>query len=216
MADNEFTSPYIPNTSDEQAEMLQAIGLSSVEDLFKDIPKDFRNPSLRIPPPFSEMEVIQHLHQLSELNIYPGRYPSFIGAGVYRHFTPAVVSAIVGRGEFLTSYTPYQAEASQGTLQAAFEFQTMSSQLMDMQVANAGMYDGASSFAEAALMACRVTQRGKVAILDTVSPNYTEVIRTYTAPQGIEIYSISNSEKELRPDTACCLLYTSPSPRDRG
>ena len=210
MADSQFTSPYIPNTADEQAAMLQAIGVGSVDDLFQDIPAEFRNPGLNMPAPLSEMEVLQELQRLSERNLYPGRYASFLGAGVYRHFTPSVVSALVSRGEYLTSYTPYQAEASQGTLQAAFEFQTMSSQIMGMEVANAGMYDGATSLAEAALMACRVTQRGRVAIVDTVAPNYAEVVRTYAEPQGIEVYTVTRNVRELQPDTAC-LLVQSPN-----
>ena len=210
MADSQFTSPYIPNTVDEQAAMLQAIGVGSVDDLFQDIPAEFRNPGLNMPAPLSEMEVLQELQRLSERNLYPGRYASFLGAGVYRHFTPSVVSALVSRGEYLTSYTPYQAEASQGTLQAAFEFQTMSSQIMGMEVANAGMYDGATSLAEAALMACRVTQRGRVAIVDTVAPNYAEVVRTYAEPQGIEVYTVTRNVRELQPDTAC-LLVQSPN-----
>ena len=210
MADSQFTSPYIPNTVDEQAAMLQAIGVDSVDDLFQDIPAEFRNPGLNMPAPLSEMEVLQELQRLSERNLYPGRYASFLGAGVYRHFTPSVVSALVSRGEYLTSYTPYQAEASQGTLQSTFEFQTMSSQIMGMEVANAGMYDGATSLAEAALMACRITKRGRVAIVDTVAPNYAEVVRTYAEPQGIEVYSVSSSVRELQPDTAC-LLVQSPN-----
>jgi glycine dehydrogenase subunit 1 len=208
MADSQFTSPYIPNTANEQAAMLQAIGVSSIDDLFQDIPAEFRNPGLNMPAPLSEMEVLQELQRLSERNLYPGRYASFLGAGVYRHFTPSVVSALVSRGEYLTSYTPYQAEASQGTLQAAFEFQTMSSQIMDMEVANAGMYDGATSLAEAALMACRVTQRGRVAVVDTVAPNYVEVVRTYAEPQGIEVYTAPKGVRELQPDTACILVQS--------
>ena len=208
MADSQFTSPYIPNTADEQAAMLQAIGVGSIDDLFQDIPAEFRNPGLNMPPPLSEMEVLQELQRLSERNLYPGRYASFLGAGVYRHFTPSVVSDLVSRGEFLTSYTPYQAEASQGTLQAAFEFQTMSGQIMDMEVANAGMYDGATSLAEAALMACRVTQRGRVAVVDTVAPNYVEVVQTYAEPQGIEVYMVPRGVRELQPDTACILVQS--------
>jgi len=210
MADSQLTSPYIPNTVDEQAAMLQAIGVDSVDDLFQDIPAEFRNPGLNMPAPLSEMEVLQELQRLSERNLYPGRYASFLGAGVYRHFTPSVVSALVSRGEYLTSYTPYQAEASQGTLQSTFEFQTMSSQIMGMEVANAGMYDGATSLAEAALMACRITKRGRVAIVDTVAPNYAEVVRTYAEPQGIEAYTVSSSVRELQPGTAC-LLVQSPN-----
>ena len=134
MADSQFPSPYIPNTADEQAAMLQAIGVDSVDDLFQDIPAEFRNPGLNMPAPLSEMEVLQELQRLSERNLYPGRYASFLGAGVYRHFTPSVVSALVSRGEYLTSYTPYQAEISQGRLEALLNFQTLVADLTGMEV----------------------------------------------------------------------------------
>jgi glycine dehydrogenase subunit 1 len=186
--------------------MLQAVGITSTDELFTDIPEAFRDPVLRLPPPLSEMELQQEMERLADKNLHLGRHASFLGAGVYRHFSPAVVNALASRGEFLTSYTPYQAEVAQGTLQAAYEFQTMSAQLLGMEVANAGMYDGATSMAEAALMACRVTQRQRVAILTTVAPNYAEVVQTYTAAQGIEIYTVEPDVRELQPGTACVLV----------
>ena len=210
MAGSPFTSPYIPNTEADQAALLQAVGVSSVEDLFAEIPAEFRGPPLRLPNPVSELELMQELGRLAQRNFHAAEHPSFLGAGVYRHFTPAVVAPLVSRGEFLTSYTPYQPEVSQGTLQATFEFQTMTCQLLDMPVANAGMYDGATSLAEAALMACRITQRFKVGVLDTVNPSYAEVVRTYVAPQEIEVYTVESASPHLQPDTAC-LLVQSPN-----
>ena len=186
--------------------MLKALGVASVDDLFQDIPAQLRNPELRLSPALSELELGQEMERLAARNVQPGPYACFLGAGVYRHFTPAVVGALASRGEFLTSYTPYQPEVSQGTLQATYEFQTMACQLLGMEVANAGMYDGATSLAEAALMACRVTRRYRVAVLDTLSPNYADVVRTYAEPQGIEIYSVSPGVNELQPETACVLV----------
>ena len=201
-----LTSPYIPNTEDDRAAMLQAVGVRSVDELFLDIPAEFRNPELRLDPALSEMELVQEMGRLADRNVQPGRYACFLGAGVYRHYTPAVVGALASRGEFLTSYTPYQPEVSQGTLQAAFEFQTMTAQLLGMEVANAGLYDGATSIAEAALMACRLTHRYRVAITSTVAPNYADVVRTYTEPQGVEVYTVASSTQELLPETACVLI----------
>ena len=201
-----FTSPYVPATDEDRSAMLQAVGVASVEELFVDIPAQFRDPELRLPPPLSELELTQEMGRLAGRNIQPGPYACFLGAGVYRHFTPAVVSALASRGEFSTSYTPYQPEVSQGTLQTTYEFQTMASQLLDMEAANAGMYDGATSLAEAALMACRVTRRYRVAVLDTVSPTYAEVVRTYAEPQGIELYQVDSAVKDLQPETACLLV----------
>ncbi|MBI4200941.1 MAG: aminomethyl-transferring glycine dehydrogenase subunit GcvPA [Chloroflexi bacterium] len=197
-------SPYSPNTPEDRKAMLQAIGVSSVDELFDDIPTAFRNPPLSIPGPLSELELRQELEALAPENRHTFQGPCFLGGGAYRHFIPAVVQAIASRGEFLTAYTPYQPEVSQGTLQVAYEFQTLTCQLFDMEVANAGMYDGASSLAEAALMACRVTQRYRVAYLDTLSPLYRQVLATYTGPQGIELYPVSpGGSPVLEPETAC-------------
>ena len=206
MAESAITSPYIPNTDDDRAAMLRAVGAGSVDELFQDIPAEYRDPELGLPPPLSELELKREMERLAGRNMHAGQHPFFLGGGVYRHFTPAVVAAIASRGEFLTPYTPYQPEVSRGTLQAAYEFQTMVCQLLDMEAANAGMYDGATSLAEAALMACRATGRGRVAQLETVAPNYAEVVRTYTEPQGIEVYPVPPGVGELRADTACVLV----------
>ena len=182
-----FQSHYIPNTPAEQDELLSAIGLRNIDDLFADIPDDYRNPPLELPAPLSELEIQRELGELAARNRPLASGPSFLGAGSYHHFIPSIVKAIMTRGEFLTAYTPYQPEVSQGTLQVIFEFQSMISTLYGMEVANAGMYDGATSVAEAVLMACRVTRRQQVIVADTVSPAYRQVIATYCQAQGITI-----------------------------
>lgn len=182
-----FQSHYIPNTVAEQDELLAAIGLRSVDDLFADIPDAYRNPNLDLPAPMSELEIQRELGDIAGRNRSLSSGPSFLGAGSYHHFIPSIVKALMTRGEFLTAYTPYQPEVSQGTLQVIFEFQTMISGLFGMEVANAGMYDGATSLAEAVLMACRVTRREQVIVSDAVAPAYREVIATYCQAQGITI-----------------------------
>ena len=187
MVTTNFQSHYIPNTAAEQDELLAAIGLRSIDDLFADIPDAYRNPPLELPAPLSELEIQRELGELAARNRPLSAGPSFLGAGSYHHFIPSIVKAIMTRGEFLTAYTPYQPEVSQGTLQVIFEFQTMISALYGMEVANAGMYDGATSVAEAVLMACRVTRRQQVIVADTVAPAYRQVIVTYCQAQGIAI-----------------------------
>ena len=187
MVTTNFQSHYIPNTPAEQDDLLDAIGLRSIDELFADIPDGYRNPRLELPAPLSELEIQRELNELASRNRPLASGPSFLGAGSYHHFIPSIVKAIMTRGEFLTAYTPYQPEVSQGTLQVIFEFQTMISALYGMEVANAGMYDGATSVAEAVLMACRVTRRQQVIVADTVSPAYRQVIATYCQAQGITI-----------------------------
>ncbi len=189
-----FQSHYIPNTLAEQDELLAAVGLSSVDELFSDIPDDYRNPPLRLPDPMSELEIQRELGEIAGRNRSLVSGPSFLGAGSYYHFIPAIVKAVMTRGEFLTAYTPYQPEVSQGTLQVIFEFQTMISSLYGMEVANAGMYDGATSLAEAVLMACRVTRRQQVVVSDTVAPAYRQVIATYCQAQGIAIDIVATAD----------------------
>ena len=191
MTTDHFQSHYIPNTAAEQAELLAAVGAAAIDDLFADIPAEFRNPPLELPAPLSELEIQRELAALAGRNRTLNGGPSFLGAGAYHHFIPSIVKALMTRGEFLTAYTPYQPEVSQGTLQVIYEFQTLISNLYGMEVANAGMYDGATSLAEAALMACRVTGRSRVAIADTLSPAYRQVIDTYCQAQGIVRYPVS-------------------------
>ena len=201
-------SPYVPNTEDDRRAMLQAIGVESVEELFADIPEGYRQPTLDLPAQLSELELRRELQALSDLNLVPGRVPCFLGGGAYDHFVPSVVSHVISRGELSTSYTPYQPEVSQGTLQAIFEFQSLVCQLLGMEVANSGMYDGASALAEAALMACRVTGRERIVHMDTVSPAYLKVMRTYTEPQGLTMEPLVPGE--ALPEGAACLVVQSP------
>ncbi|MEC8959276.1 MAG: aminomethyl-transferring glycine dehydrogenase subunit GcvPA [Chloroflexota bacterium] len=201
-----FQSHYIPNTTDEQAEMLAALGIVSIDQLFIDIPDEYRNPTLELPAPLSELEIQRELGGMAAKNRPLGSGPSFLGAGSYDHFIPSIIKPLITRGEFITAYTPYQAEASQGTLQVIYEFQTLICNLYGMEVANAGMYDGATSLAEAVLMACRVTKREKVALVDTVSPAYSAVIHTYCQSQDIAVETVSPSNVVLDDETACLVL----------
>ncbi|MBI2919285.1 MAG: aminomethyl-transferring glycine dehydrogenase subunit GcvPA [Chloroflexi bacterium] len=200
---------YSSHTEDQRRAMLDAVGVASVDELFQDIPLLFRNPRLDLPAPLSELELRRELGALAGRNANLEEYACFLGAGAYRHFIPGVVHHITGRGEFYTSYTPYQAEISQGTLQAIYEFQSLVCLLTGMDVANSGMYDGASALAEAALMACRVTGRYLVAALDTVSPNYRWVVETYLGPKGIPLEVVAQSDHT--PKDAACVLVQSPN-----
>ena len=199
-------SPFTPNTEEHRKKMLDAIGMDSVEGLFSDIPEEVRNPDLNLPKAMSELDLRAYASELSARNVSAGEYTSFLGAGSYWHHIPAVVSSIASRGEFMTAYTPYQPEVSQGTLQVAYEFQSMICQLTGMDVANAGMYDGSTSLAEAALMACRVTRKNKVAILDSTSPLYTEVLDTYVEAPGIALELVKAHNISLEEDTACLIV----------
>ena len=183
--------------------MLDAIGVDSVDELFSDIPEEHRNPTLDLPPPMSEFDLKRYFADLASMNKTPGEYACFLGAGSYRHHIPAIVRQLTSRSEFMTAYTPYQPEISQGTLQTEFEFQTLCAQLTGMDVANAGMYDGSTSLAEAVLMAARVTRRDRVAVLDSVSPAYISVLRTYTEAPGITIDVVSAENLTITEETAC-------------
>ena len=166
--------------------MLATIGLQSEEELIAHLPADVRfNKRLNLKDGVSEFEIVDYFKDQAARNA--NGYPSFLGAGVYHHYRPVLVDAVVSRGEFLTSYTPYQAEISQGTLVSIFEFQTMVCQLTGMDVANASMYDGSSAVPEAAMMAVRITKRDKVLVARTVHPEYREVLKTSTQHQGIPV-----------------------------
>ncbi|MDA1347593.1 MAG: aminomethyl-transferring glycine dehydrogenase subunit GcvPA [Chloroflexi bacterium] len=205
-----FVSPYTPNTEADRRRMLDAIGVKSADELFHDIPAEHRDPDLNLPAPKSEMELTAYARVFAGMNAIPGDYACFLGAGSYRHHIPAIVRQIAGRSEYMTSYTPYQPEVSQGTLQTEYEFQTLCSQLTGMEVANAGMYDGSTSLAEGALMAARVTRRDRIAVLDTVSPRFVEVLHTYTRSQGIAVDIVSREDPKLAEGTAA-LLVQSPN-----
>src|SRR5436189_1861601 len=166
--------------------MLDTIGIQSIEDLFSHLPEEARlNRPLNIAPGKSEYEIVDYFRARGDENAIG--YTSFLGAGVYNHYRPVMVDTVVSRGEFLTSYTPYQAEISQGILTPIFEFQTMICQLTGMDVANASMYDGSTAVPEAAMMAVRATGKGRVLIAKSVHPEYREVLRTYAKHQGMPV-----------------------------
>ncbi len=180
---------YIPHTDEERQAMLAFIGVERIEQLFNDIPEQYRYPTLGLPDPVSEMEILEELQELSTANLNANQVPTFLGAGAYRHWVPSVVDAIISRGEFFTAYTPYQPEISQGTLQTIFEYQSMICDLTGMEVANASHYDGATAAAEAVLQALNVfrLKRKKIVLAPTVHPQYRAVVRTYAQGLGLEI-----------------------------
>jgi glycine dehydrogenase subunit 1 len=173
---------FTPHTDSEKREMLQAIGAQNIEDLFKDIPEAYRFPKLDLPPALSEMEIMAELQELASANNATNELACFLGAGAYDHYIPAAIDSIIRRSEFYTSYTPYQPEISQGTLQAIFEYQSLIAALTGMEVANASHYDGATAAAEAVIMAYHHFRgkRPKVVISPTLHPQYRSVMRTYT------------------------------------
>ncbi|MFO7952565.1 MAG: aminomethyl-transferring glycine dehydrogenase subunit GcvPA [Bacillota bacterium] len=182
---------YLPLTDEDRREMLSAIGVNSIEDLFSDVPSEVRlQRELDLPPALSETEAIKHLSSLAAKNKHLNGCPSFMGAGVYDHFIPSVIKHITGRSEFYTSYTPYQAEISQGILQAIFEYQTLICQLTGMEVANASMYDGGTAVAEGAIMGCGATRRSKALVSQSVSPFYRAVLGNYFNSRGLELEEI--------------------------
>jgi glycine dehydrogenase subunit 1 len=186
---------YIPNSPEERQEMLEIVGLSSAEELFRSIPDDVKlNRALNVTEPLAEPEVIAAMETMAAKNTGATK-PSFLGAGVYSHYSPTIVDHLIQRSEFFTSYTPYQPEVSQGTLQYIFEFQTLVAQLTGMDVANASMYDGSTATAEAVLMAQRVTRRDKVLVSETVHPEYEKVTKTYTQ-HGDSVFETVDFDKE--------------------
>ena len=177
---------YLPKSPAEREKMLAEIGAASIDDLFAVIPAEHRlTRDLDVPRQHAESEIIDYFRAAGAKNATD--YASFLGAGAYRHYRPVVIDSLIQRGEFLTSYTPYQAEISQGTLQAVFEFQTMIAELTGMDVANASMYDGSTAAAEAARMAIRITGRNKTVVAASVHPEYREVMATYSKHQGLPI-----------------------------
>lgn len=209
---------FIPNTDADRARMLDAIGVGAVDDLFRDVPKEYRYPRLDLLPAASEQEILRELDGLARRNADCGHTPCFLGAGAYHHFIPSVVDFVVSRSEFYTAYTPYQPEISQGTLQAIFEYQSMIARLTGMEVSNASHYDGATSTAEAVIMALNVTQhqRKRIVISSGVHPHYRDVVRTYTQGMGVQV---SGDEKpEAMPEdlaamadsSTACVVVQSP------
>ena len=209
---------YIPNSPEEREEMLASVGLAAAADLFKSIPAGVKlDRRLDVTEPLAEPEVIAAMEAMAAKNTAAVK-PSFLGAGVYSHFSPTIVDHLIQRSEFFTSYTPYQPEISQGTLQYIFEFQTLVCQLTGMEVANASMYDGSTAMAEAYLMAQRVTRRDKIVVAQSVHPEYREVARTYTQHGAAEIVSIPFDDKTGRvsdlsvlDDKTAALVVQSPN-----
>ncbi len=192
---------YLPKSDAEREQMLAEIGAKSIDELFSVIPEEYRlERDLKIPRQQAESEIIRYFKDAGQKNATD--YASFLGAGAYRHYRPVIIDSLVQRGEFLTSYTPYQAEMTQGTLQAIFEFQTMIAELTGMDVANASMYDGSTGAAEAVLMAMRVTGRHKAVVARTVHPEYREVLATYLRHRELATAEIPYDAKTGRVDMA--------------
>jgi len=187
---------FLPNTDDDRQAMLATIGVDGMRDLFTDIPTEFhRDPgSLDLPEALSEAGILRKFTQAAEANRHAGNTRCFLGGGTYHHFVPAVVDYVISRGEFLTAYTPYQPEIAQGTLQTLFEFQTMIARLIGMEVSNASMYDAATSVAEAALMARRVTRKSRIIMAGSVNPRYRTVTGNYLSRQDGEYVEVPMAE----------------------
>jgi len=215
--------PFISNTDEQRTQMLEEIGVASFEELLKGIPEELliRNP-LKLDEPLSEFEITKKVQALASQNINTSEVVSFLGAGIYDHFIPAAVNYVIGRPEFYSAYTPYQAEVSQGTLQFIYEYQTMICELTGMDASNASMYDGATACAEALLLALRHNKNNKVIISSLIHPHYKQVIETYIKPLDPEIVYIPQNngridmkklQDEMSDDVSAVLI---PSPNFLG
>ena len=196
---------FLVHDDSTRAEMLESIGLKRIEDLFKQIPQAARLNGLQFSNPISEMECQKRIKTLAKKN--KTDYISFAGGGIYNKFIPAAISQVAGRFEFLTAYTPYQAEIAQGTLQIMYEFQTMMCRLTGMDIANATVYDGASACAEAILMAVRIAKKNRVLVSEKLNPEYLKVVKTYTWANGIEV-EYFNEIPQNTADYAAVLIQT--------
>jgi len=210
---------YVLHTEAERLDMLEAIGVGSVDDLFADVPAGARYPEVDLLAPLSEMEVLRELRRVSEKNLDLDHHACFLGAGAYNHYVPSIVGHVTGRAEFYTAYTPYQPEISQGTLQSIFEYQSMICALTGMEVANASHYDGATAVAEAVIMALNVARgkRKKVVISPFVHPEYRETTRTYAQGMGIAVTGDEDTQigvaslLDLLDGDTACLVVQSPN-----
>ena len=196
--------PYIPATEADRARMLERVGVADIEALFADLPAAMLDPPIDLPPALTEPELIALLTERAAANVDPTR-PNFLGAGAYRHAIPAVTAHLSGRSEFVTAYTPYQPEISQGTLQSAFEYQSVVCELTGMDVSNTGLYDGASATAEACLLAARVTKRKAVALLEPIHPGTADVVRTYARGGGLRVDMVRSGDAAT-PEHACLVV----------
>ncbi len=204
---------YIPHTEAEWRAMLDALGVANVDDLFEDVPEEHRFPELNLSPGISQMEAERRMRQLAEANTPATQVATFLGAGAYHHYVPAVVDSMVSRGELFTAYTPYQPEMSQGTLQSIFEFQSCIAALAGMDVANASLYDGGTALAEALLMSARISRRDGLLLADSIHPAYRAVVATYVQGLGLPMatlgpgadgrINVDQLRRELSDDTAC-------------
>jgi glycine dehydrogenase subunit 1 len=208
---------YLPKSPTDRAAMLKAIDARTIDDLFAPIPAEYRlGRDLKVSRQMAESEILDWFRERSREN--GESHVSFLGAGAYNHYRPVIIDSLISRGEFLTAYTPYQAEISQGTLQSIFEFQTMICELTGMEVANASMYDGSTAAAEAVMMAVRLTGRRSVAVARSVHPEYREVLSTYAFHQGMPLTTVPFSEggrldtklleEAITADTACLLIQS--------
>jgi glycine dehydrogenase subunit 1 len=208
---------YLPKSDADREAMLKEIGARSIDDLFAPIPAEYRlERDLKVPRQMAESEIVDWFRERSREN--GDGHTTFLGAGAYYHYRPVIIDSLISRGEFLTAYTPYQAEVSQGTLQSIFEFQTMICELTGMEVANASMYDGSTAAAEAVMMAVRLTGRRAVLIARSLHPEYREVLATYAHHQGLPLATIPFSEngrldlkafeQSITSDTACVLIQS--------
>jgi glycine dehydrogenase subunit 1 len=206
-------------TKQDREEMLAAVGVDSIEELFRDIPEGVRfRGALDLEPALAESELVAHLEELAARNVDSGRELSFLGAGIYDHYVPAVVDAVLARGELLTAYTPYQPEMSQGVLQAIFEYQTAICELTGMDVSNASGYDGTTVAADACYVAKHVTGRTKVVLAETVNPQVRQVVKTYAPGFGLEVVEVPHRSGVTDPDElgeaaagAACAFFQQPN-----
>jgi glycine dehydrogenase subunit 1 len=211
--------PYLSLTERDREEMLAAVGVASVEELFRDIPEAVRfRGQLALEPPLAEQEIVAHLAELAGRNSHTGSELSFLGAGIYDHYVPAFIDAMLSRGEFLTAYTPYQPEMSQGVLQAIFEYQTVICELTGMDVSNASGYDGPAVTADACYVAKHVTGRSKVVLCETVNPQVRQVVKTYAPGFGLEVVEVPHRDGVTDPDElrdaardAACTVFQQPN-----
>jgi glycine dehydrogenase subunit 1 len=210
---------FLSLTDADREEMLAVIGVDSIDALFRDIPEGLRfQGELDLPPALSEPELVAHLEKLAGRNAHTGKELSFLGAGIYDHYVPAVVDAVLARGEFLTAYTPYQPEMSQGILQAIFEYQTVICELTGMDVSNASGYDGTTVAADACYIAKHVTRRDKIVLAEALNPQVRQVVKTYAPGFGLEVVEVPQRGGITDPDElraaaegAACVIFQQPN-----
>ena len=208
---------FNPHTLEDRRAMLDTVGVQGMDDLFAPVPEDVRYPTLDLPPTLTEMEAAHRLQELASRNVTMPAKDIYLGAGSYQHYVPATVGQILSRGEFYTAYTPYQPEVSQGTLQVIYEFQSMVAELLGVEVANASMYDGATAFAEGALMSVASSRKkNRIVVAGTVHPSYKEVVHTYVDGSGIEVVdatsqnsfvtTVDDLREHISDDLACIAI----------